>query len=335
MKLYGVDDEIMLSGANLSNDYFTDRQDRYQLFSSPDLTRFYERLHDAVSSISYKVLPNSSSAGYALRWEAKSCPEPTTHPKEFRRYTSRLIKDVIVALPLDHCEFTTENPPATIIYPLVQMTPLLEDSSSTEQPAVNLVLDMLAQIDHKDTKWHFTAGYFNVFDEYRSRLLKALGQGTVITASPDANGFYKSPGPSGMLAAAYTLLSKRFLDEVRAVGKQQDICLKEWKRGTYGEPNRWTYHAKGLWIHPTSSESQGPSLTFIGSSNLTKRSQNLDLEATAIMITSDKALQKELAKEIENLQKYARKVEVEELNKKERQADLQTRIALWLCQGML
>ena len=29
MKLYGVDDEIILSGANLSSDYFTNRQDRY------------------------------------------------------------------------------------------------------------------------------------------------------------------------------------------------------------------------------------------------------------------------------------------------------------------
>src|SRR6202012_2401768 len=28
MKLYGVDDELILSGANLSEDYFTNRQDR-------------------------------------------------------------------------------------------------------------------------------------------------------------------------------------------------------------------------------------------------------------------------------------------------------------------
>ncbi|KAL8805124.1 MAG: hypothetical protein Q9200_005551, partial [Gallowayella weberi] len=34
IKLYGIDDEVILSGANLSSDYFTNRQDRYHLFSS-------------------------------------------------------------------------------------------------------------------------------------------------------------------------------------------------------------------------------------------------------------------------------------------------------------
>ena len=32
IKLYGMDDEVILSGANLSHDYFTNRQDRYHVF---------------------------------------------------------------------------------------------------------------------------------------------------------------------------------------------------------------------------------------------------------------------------------------------------------------
>lgn len=336
MKLYGCDDEIILSGANLSNDYFTDRQDRYQLFSSRKLTQFYETLHDAIASVSYKVAYSDNAQGYSLCWESQQCPEPYKDPRGYKAFTSELLSRLIKPRPLDHCEFTADAPAATIIYPLVQMTPLLKAHQSTEQPSVNAVLDMLAQPDHKDTTWYLTAGYFNVFSDYRSRLLKALGRGTVITASPDANGFYRSSGPSGMLAAAYTLLSKNFLQDVQALkGAESPVQLKEWQKGRYGEPGRWTYHAKGIWLQPSSVESPAPSLTFLGSSNLTRRSQNLDLEATAILITADHELQKQLGDEIANLQRYSKQVTVHELDQPERKANLRTRIALWFCQGML
>lgn len=334
MKLYGVDDKIILSGANLSNDYFTDRQDRYHVFSSKPLTNFYERLHDAVCSISYQVVPKDIKAGFALEWTA-DCPEPVQHPKLFKRYATKLIYDQIRATPLKSCDFTADRPPTTIVYPSVQLSPLLEPHQSTEQPAVNAVLDMLTDPAHRKTVWHFTAGYFNVYKDYRTRLLKALGHGTIMTASPDANGFYKSPGPSGMLAAGYTLLSLRFLRDVAKNGRTESIALREWKKGVYGSPDRWTYHAKGLWLHPNSEESVGPSLTFIGSSNLTRRSQSLDLEATAIVITAEPELQKDFGKELAHLQQYTKKVSIADLETPDRRADLKTRIALWLCQGML
>ncbi|KAL8836851.1 MAG: hypothetical protein Q9170_002742, partial [Blastenia crenularia] len=48
IKLYGIDDEIILSGANLSSDYFTNRQDRYHVFSSKRVTNYFARIHHAV-----------------------------------------------------------------------------------------------------------------------------------------------------------------------------------------------------------------------------------------------------------------------------------------------
>ncbi|KAL9630885.1 MAG: hypothetical protein Q9164_006193, partial [Protoblastenia rupestris] len=47
IKLYGIDDEVILSGANLSNDYFTNRQDRYHLFISKTVTDYFARIHNA------------------------------------------------------------------------------------------------------------------------------------------------------------------------------------------------------------------------------------------------------------------------------------------------
>lgn len=55
MKIYGIDNEIFLSGANLSQDYFTNRQDRYYLFKSKNLSNYYHRIQNAVSSLSYQV----------------------------------------------------------------------------------------------------------------------------------------------------------------------------------------------------------------------------------------------------------------------------------------
>ena len=338
MKIYGIDDEVILSGANLSNDYFTDRQDRYHVFRHPPLAAYYKRIHDAVASLSYRVEPRPGDpAGFALSWGFDRIPEPTRQPRAFRAYAETVIGSLGRPGALTSCDFTDEEPATTIVYPLIQMTPLLENGSSTEQPAVNAVLEELATEPHRTSRWLFTAGYFNVFEEYRARLLKAFGHGTVVTASPDANGFYKSPGPSGMLAAAYTLLAKRFLSDARATGRQESFKMLEWTRGRYGGADRWTYHAKGLWVEPsnTSVPSRGPSLTFIGSSNFTRRSQNLDLEATALVLTADQELQAALAKEQRHLTQHAKEVSVADLSTPERKADLKTRIALWLCQGML
>ncbi|CAI7166401.1 CRE_collapsed_G0005460.mRNA.1.CDS.1 [Saccharomyces cerevisiae] len=48
MKIYGFDNEVILSGANLSNDYFTNRQDRYYLFKSRNFSNYYFKLHQLI-----------------------------------------------------------------------------------------------------------------------------------------------------------------------------------------------------------------------------------------------------------------------------------------------
>lgn len=41
MKIYGWDNDVIISGANLTHDYFVNRQDRYVLFHDDKLTQFY------------------------------------------------------------------------------------------------------------------------------------------------------------------------------------------------------------------------------------------------------------------------------------------------------
>lgn len=137
-----------------------------------------------------------------------------------------------------------------------------------------------------------------------------------------------------MLPDAYTHLSRRFLDRVHASGKQDNITLKEWRKGTVGQPGGWTYHAKGLWVTfpPTNrgGETSGPSVTVVGSSNYTKRSYSLDLEIGALVVTEDEELKKKLQAEVEGLQRDAAPISREELRSGGRRVSWKVRTAMWI-----
>lgn len=131
-----------------------------------------------------------------------------------------------------------------------------------------------------------------------------------------------------MLPAAYTHLSARFLDRVADAQRTNSIQLKEWRRGTVGEPGGWTYHAKGLWI--TLPKEEHPSLTFVGSSNYTKRSYSLDLEVGALVVTGDAELKRQLGAETERLQEDAKAISREDLRRTERRVSWRVRLAMWI-----
>ncbi|GAA5981145.1 hypothetical protein JCM11641_003126 [Rhodosporidiobolus odoratus] len=67
MKVYGVDDEVILSGANLSHDYFTNRTDRYILFRHAPLAEYFSSLLSLFTRYSYLATATDTST-----------PHPTT-----------------------------------------------------------------------------------------------------------------------------------------------------------------------------------------------------------------------------------------------------------------
>ncbi|KAJ5619030.1 CDP-diacylglycerol-glycerol-3-phosphate 3-phosphatidyltransferase [Penicillium lagena] len=338
MKLYGIDDEIILSGANLSQDYFTNRLDRYHVFNSKALTDYYADIHHAVCNLSFKVLPDPHNhSGYLLDWPTSNgAPSPLNSPEDFIAYASTVLNPLIQ--PSEQKPALPSSSSQTFVYPVSQFTPLLKPDTSTEYPAVTSVLRLLSESStFTGARWLFTAGYFNIHPVLSSLLISSTStssdaasttQGTVLTASPWANGFYGSPGISGMLPAAYTHLSARFLDRVAEAQRTNSIQLKEWRRGTVGTPDGWTYHAKGLWI--TLPREEHPSLTFVGSSNYTKRSYSLDIEIGALVVTNDQDLKRKLGEETEWLQKDAKTISREDLRRTERRVGWNVRLAMWI-----
>lgn len=133
------------------------------------------------------------------------------------------------------------------------------------------------------------------------------------------------------------------MERVGKEGRGGDVRLREWRRGTVGEEGGWTYHAKGLWIafnqnssqaqtgNPEKGKLDGPSISVVGSSNYTKRSYNLDLEAGVVIVTSDEGLKKRLGDERDALEEpWTRNVGKEEFERSERRVGIQVRIAMWI-----
>lgn len=61
MKLYIFDNTLIISGANLSNDYFTNRQDRYFVIKDKSLCDFYCGLVNKVQDFSMSVDKNNNA----------------------------------------------------------------------------------------------------------------------------------------------------------------------------------------------------------------------------------------------------------------------------------
>lgn len=319
MKLYGFDDEIMLSGANLSEDYFTDRQDRYYTFKSKPLTDYYFEVQKAVSSLSYQLDTTAHPKGhqtFRLSWPTsnKSC-EPDMNLHRFLSDSSHLLGPLLtqhVAGAFEDLDDASSEG-NTIVYAISQFTPLLHPRNdlSTEKPAI---LRLLTFLDSPNIKWWFTAGYFNMLPAFQERLLNGRGQGVLITASAKANSFYKSSGISYYVPEIYLLIAKNFLTEIQARGKAHLIRLFEWQNGIVNTAGGWSYHAKGMWF--TVPDEDEPSVTVIGSSNYTKRAYSLDLESNAIVITSDKDLKRRMGAEIENLMTYTHELTLKDFEPK-------------------
>lgn len=219
----------------------------------------------------------------------------------------------------------------TRVYMLGQMSQVMRPDASTELPVVTRILEMLASPAYRGSSWTFTAGYFNPAPSLTKLLIgTASANNTVITAAPEANGFYRSKGVSGLLPDAYVLLARRFVHAVHRAGRDDAIALKEWRHGTAGQPGGWTYHAKGLWV--TMPGDAHPAMSVIGSSNYTRRSYSLDLEVGALVVTRDEGLRRRLGEEQRWLQEHARAMTRDDFARNERRVGLKVRIAMWIVQ---
>lgn len=135
-------------------------------------------------------------------------------------------------------------------------------------------------------------GYFNLQQEIVDLLNSNQDLKTdILTSSPRANGFYKAGRFKKYIPGMYRANELRVLSSNK---KQGNIQIHEWENGEA------TYHAKGAWLYENAAQ-HGPSMTVIGSSNYSYRSNRRDTEAQLYMVSDCPQFQRKLHGECEHL----------------------------------
>ncbi|KAI6199767.1 CDP-diacylglycerol--glycerol-3-phosphate 3-phosphatidyltransferase [Aphelenchoides besseyi] len=285
MKFFIFDDSIIISGANLSDTYFTNRQDRYVVIEDcPRLIEFFIAIYDCIASCSYKLVTNGD---YKMNSTAQE-ELIKTDVRKFRREMNSKINAVIGDLSTD-----SQQNAETMIFPFLQMKPFGIDQEER-------VMERLLKNSKDDWNLTFATGYFNFDDKYSDLIIRqSQFPSSIILAAPDANGFFGARGISGGIPSLYVYISLLFYRKVQELFKP--ITMYEWSR------SGWSFHAKGIWIEPRDSTEWFA--TVIGSSNYGYRSTNRDLESQLLIFTKNDKLRREMAEERQNLMEFATKIE--------------------------
>ncbi|KAI9446565.1 hypothetical protein H4582DRAFT_2166056 [Lactarius indigo] len=307
-KIYGADDSVIISGANLNKSYFTDRQDRYLVFSSaPELSNYCFDFLKTSSSFSYGLLPSSTpsrtTTSPMLHW-----PHSPMSPHHIEHQAGLALSSLQrhYKAKSDNVQEQLQKEDSVLLFPVIQAG---QFGIREEEDCLRLLYDHLGAADDRNTTSDFhpllslTSGYFGLSDSYKHLILSSGVPTRIICASPEANGFYGSRGISGRLPEGYTWLEQRFMAAVRASHSHDHqhisglVDLKEWNR-----PG-WTYHSKGIWLSPKPGSL--PIITLFGSTNLNSRSAQLDTELSFVMLANSVAVRTKLQLELQGLNEFA------------------------------
>ncbi|CAG0889753.1 unnamed protein product [Cyprideis torosa] len=306
MKILVFDECVLMTGANLSEDYFTKRQDRYIVFDNAvHLSNFFYGLIETVSQFSY-TLTEDNELEVKDGWGVNPIHSPysdfvrkagnavrnflNNEMMKQRELLERSASDAsIAASSFDGKSglaalFGRQTKGDTRVYPMVQMGELNihDDFLATQKIFHGAEPGSLLKI---------ATGYFNLVTDYKQILLdRSRANVQLLMAHPTCNGFLGAKGPAGGIPYGYTMLAKTFFDSVKKSGEGlKRISLWEYQRP------KWSFHAKGLWYYPKGEYL--PSVTLIGSPNFGYRSVYRDLEVQLCLVTVNEELRRALNEE--------------------------------------
>lgn len=307
LKAYAFDDTLVMSGANMSHDYFTNRQDRYWRFvDCTALAQFHHLLVDQLAPFAHELRAGDAMP---LPHSPPSSVQGRTLVQSMRKTLEAALRDqrlsgAAVAAALG-------QPDAAVALSTLQL------------PAVGVEVDHWATravFQHGDPTscLSVATGYLNLPREYQELLVARPGRVRVVTAAPQANGFYRAPRLAGAVATAYSEIAREFYTRVKRAGRGEDVELHEFVRPA------WTFHGKGLWLSggapgqgeeaagagremprqsrdATGAEREAPWLASIGSPNFGFRSVQVDLESQLFVASSSTTLRQAWQAEVDAL----------------------------------
>jgi CDP-diacylglycerol--glycerol-3-phosphate 3-phosphatidyltransferase len=230
--------------ANLSEQYFTNRVDRYHLIKSSErLAIYFEQLFDLIASISFELVKSTDKVNFREGNE-----------KSFLGFKKRL-ELLNSKNQLDPREKQCD----TVLVPSIQLAAL---EIYNDQHLLDAFLLFINEHFYKSAAF-FSTGYFNPSNTILEHILRSRNTWSIITSSPATNSFYKSKGLAGFLPSMYrtNLISA---SDYLSSNKLSTPTLFE-----HTKPN-WTFHAKGILV----ADGCGRAAYVIGSSNFGKLTNN-------------------------------------------------------------
>lgn len=287
LKVCLFDDTIIMTGANLSTSYFTNRADRYvRVQNHAQLANYFDDLIQTIGRFSFKLSKGITEDDPELRFE---------HPVYDLSEASAQINDLTQRHQHEIAAEDHESDRVWLV-PSLQMAP---HQVRQDEQVLESLYDWFNE-HCPEAQNSLASGYFNLSplaQHIFSRAHRMRHPWSILTASPSANGFFESGGLSRYIPEAYRSIELAFLDSKNRSplmrNERGEECIYEFSR-----PG-WTYHAKGVWIQDT--EPSPLMVTVIGSSNFGHRSFDRDLEAQLTLITESGSLIQKIQQERDSL----------------------------------
>eukprot|EP00815_Leptocylindrus_aporus_P011155 CAMPEP_0116068742 /NCGR_PEP_ID=MMETSP0322-20121206/11851_1 /TAXON_ID=163516 /ORGANISM="Leptocylindrus danicus var. apora, Strain B651" /LENGTH=570 /DNA_ID=CAMNT_0003555929 /DNA_START=97 /DNA_END=1810 /DNA_ORIENTATION=- len=276
MKVYIIDDCLILSGANLSEEYFTDRQDRFMTFvnGAGGLVDFYADL--------VKLFCKRSNQ-FSLYGQEKLI-EPEVSLNEF----VKSINNLFLKQTENHVKDVVAYVVPTIQLPNHMITNCrlrFQNCSEAQNNALSA-----AMIEKGGaTSIRMATAYCNPTESYKSilRWVGAAGNLYILTAGGLSHGFAPKKGRDNGKGRAW------IPDAFSNICYELNSSIKSGGM-LYWERKDWTFHSKGLWFSAPCNDQKKDCIsqclygTIIGSSNFNQRSENFDVESnTGIFFKPD------------------------------------------------
>uniref|UniRef100_A0A1B6MU30 CDP-diacylglycerol--glycerol-3-phosphate 3-phosphatidyltransferase n=1 Tax=Graphocephala atropunctata TaxID=36148 RepID=A0A1B6MU30_9HEMI len=314
IKIYVFDDDIIISGANLTKEYFTNRQDRYMLVSGCG----------ALADFCAGLITRLSSVSLRLTVDGELLPIlPHLHPTlapvgQYEQHARDIVWGYYKqALAQGSTHFKPGDD--TWVFPLLQLPPLmvLQDSSVTQAILESVGPQTIVQL---------ASPYFNLPENYISSFLhKCKAKFDILIPHPSANDFFGARGFAGQIPWLYSALTGRFLHSVHDAGQDTRFRVAEFAR-----PGS-SYHCKGVWL--TARDADSPYLTIVGSSNFNHRSVKRDLECQMVVVTNNPSLRNSLREETQRLYRHGMVFTQDVALRPDRKPKLWHHLFLWLFKG--
>lgn len=306
MKVYIIDDSLILSGANLSEEYFVDRHDRYLHITEggAGLVDFYVDFVQTLCDHS-EIYESEKEKKLPIR-------KPTTR-SELLEALNRLM-----TTSNGNDDFlTNDDKTVAVVVPTFQAPDSFFSDSKVKRrflldTEISKALLQTAFAEDSSSIVRLSSAYLNPTDAFL-HLLADFQNVEFLTAGRISHGFApkKKAGNKGKdwIPSVFETLSRNACQYLKAANL------------FYYERPGWTFHAKGLWLESKASLSAA----ICGSGNFGARSENLDMESNLVFILPpDSPMQQPLQVEWTSMLKYTQPLEVVASGSKE-VAEISTR----------